>query len=352
MKRFTVAVVAISGCILGPACQVIVGIGDRIEAAADGDAGGADAGPGPADGGDGGGPCASNPSDCVAPDAEASKDCPAGCLPAAPGGWTGPSATFDGLESGKPTDCPATYTTKELSAHSGNIVAPPATCDCGPVDIANGKCIADVVTWNQGGCPGAGTLQGEVQPAVCFALPDNGLSFMVDVAKYTQGTCKYPGATITTAPEEYDKAHVACGLPQTTACATKAECITTPSPASPFARLCIHKDGDEACPSLDYTKRFVAFKNVDDTRSCTACTATPTGGGCGTTYGTRNNATLCVAAPPTDKTVGTCYAHPGMGKAVDVGAMGPTPPTCANPSGGTPTGTVKFKEPVTFCCNQ
>jgi hypothetical protein len=82
MKRFTVAVVGLSGFILGPACQALVGIEDRVEAPATDDGGAADgmtnpttddgSTDAPADG-----PCANE--SCVDPDAAPPLGCPAGC---------------------------------------------------------------------------------------------------------------------------------------------------------------------------------------------------------------------------------------------------------------------------------
>ncbi len=356
MKRFTVAVVCLSGCVLGTACQAIVGIEDRSEAPFD-DAGSSDGASTTAtDGGstgDTGAPCPPGATDCLDPDAAPPAGCPTDCLPPAPAGWVGPSATYDGAESGKPTDCPATYDQKEVEAHVG-MTAPAATCDCGTAVVTGRKCVADVVLFSQAGCNGTPTLEGTASSGTgCLTTVTSGKpAYRVETPTLVPGACTFPNAKTTLPPPTFDKVQVSCGAAQAKACETRADCVATPAPAQPFTRLCIHKDGDVPCPSQDYAKRFVAHKKVDDTRACTACTATPTGGSCGTSWGNRASAAMCVNVPaPNDKTVNTCYSYPGVGTVVDIGATGPSSATCT-PAGGAPSGTATSEDPVTFCCNR
>lgn len=144
-----------------------------------------------------------------------------------------------------------------------------------------------------------------------------------------------------------------CGLPQVASCNTRPDCVASPVPAQPFTRLCIHKDGDVPCPSADYADKFVAFKSIDDKRTCTACgTPTPTGGACGTAWGVSGSDLACATqAAPSDKTIGTCYSYPGIGTHVNIGAAAPSAGTCT-PTGGQATETATLTAPVTFCCNR
>ena len=104
---------------------------------------------------------------------------------------------------------------------------------------------------------------------------------------FTQGTCGYGAPSVTKPAPAFGKETVSCGLPQAAAtCENRADCVATPIPEAPFTRLCIHKDGDELCPSADYGVRFLTYKNIDDQRACNSdCAGTATGGTCGTKWG-------------------------------------------------------------------
>lgn len=287
------------------------------------------------------------------PDAAPLALCPLGCLPPAPPGWAGPSATYDGAESGKPTDCPTPYTQKVVEAHVG-MTAAPATCACGAPTVTGRRCTATIGTYNDASCtspsfaePAASSTGGCVQ-----TLTGKGAYYRVDAPKIVNGTCTFPAATKDVPAPSFQRVQVSCGLPQAAACDTRPDCVASPVPAQPFTRLCIHKDGDEACPSQDYAVKFIAFKQLDDKRTCTACTATATGGACGTTWGEAADQTQCTSgAAANGRTAGTCYNYGGIGTLVDIRAMGPSAATCT-PSGGQPDQTATSIQPVTYCCNR
>ncbi len=287
----------------------------------------------------------------VTEDAPALANCPVGCLPPAPQGWVGPTALYDGPESAKPTDCPTPYTQKTAEAHVG-MTAAPAACACGASVTTGRRCDADVVTYSLSGCAGNNVLlEGTATTASCLTTT-NGTqaSYRVETPTLVPGTCTFPNASATLPPVAFEKVEVACGLAQAAACVARTDCVSAPAPAQPFTRMCIHQDGDVPCSSADYSERFVAHKAVSDTRTCSACTATPSGGACGTSWGNRSNAIQCTNLPaPADKTAGICYPYGGIGTVVDVGAMGPSNATCT-PTGGSAAGTAASTEPVTFCC--
>jgi hypothetical protein len=338
MRRLTIAVLCLVGCVFAPACQAIVGIEERGEATPIEDAGSGDA---PSDG-----------PPVLDPDAAPPAGCPVDCLPPAPIGWTGPSATYDGPAAEKPAGCPALYTQKLLDAHVG-MTAAPATCTCGAAVTPGRRCDADVVTWVNAGCNLSPIPQGVASTTgACLVTADTMNAFYtVMPATLVPGTCTFPAASTTLPPAAFEKVQTVCGLPQTIACGDRADCTATPAPGAPYARVCIHKDGNVSCPSADYAQRFVAHKNVDDTRACTACSATPTGGSCGAQWGTSANQMQCASQVPFNRTVLTCYPYLGPGTHVNIGAMGPSAPTCT-PSGGVATGVATSIEPVTFCCNR
>jgi hypothetical protein len=347
MKRFTVAFVAISGCILGPACQAIVGIGDRVEAPPLGE-GGFDASPPEID-------ADTDADSSVVENSIPAAGCPTGCLPPAPDGWTGPSAIYDGAESTKPKDCPAAYPQKQVDAQR-EMTATPAVCDCGTGTVSGRLCSADVYTYVAGCGMGGGTKQATVTTTqACYTNTVSGpFSIKVTAPVLTAGTCSFPNATTTKPPPSFAKVDVACGLAQPTQCEGRPECVVAPFPDAPYGRLCIHKEGEVLCPSEDYKARFVSYKKLEDTRACTACTANPAGAGCGTgKWYERLKIQDCGSA----LAVGTandaegCYAYNGPGTIVDITGWKPGAATCTA-QGGAATGTASLVEPVTFCCNE
>lgn len=351
-RRFSVTVVALSGCILGPACQAIVGIEDRVEAPAD--AGGPDtttttpipdaAGVTDADAD----PCAANPTSCLEPDAAPPANCPANCLPPAPAGWKGPSATYDGAAGTKPASCPTGYTEKEVEAHQG-MTAATHSCDCGTPLIKDRRC-----TFTVRNCNGGGII---AKVSGCSLVDDqnNLFSFKLDSPFFTAGSCTYPDQKPVAPPPSFAKTNVACGFPQAAACLSdgggRPDCVAAPVPDQPYGKVCIHKDGEVPCPSADYANRFVAYKNVDDKRTCSACSGTASAGSCGTKWSIRADLMACntVNLSP-DKSLDTCYSSADGSEVIDTNTMQPSSGTCTT-TAGTPSGIASSIDPVTFCCN-
>jgi hypothetical protein len=290
----------------------------------------------------------------LAPDAAPPAFCPLGCLPPAPAGWTGPSAIFQGEEANKPSDCPAPYTQLLGETHEG-LSAAPAQCSCGTASLQGAKCRATIQFWSNSACNGGLPVSGGAahSDAPCTKINEGAYGYLKLVTPtLTPGTCSYPNPTKIVPDGTFASVDVACGLPQKAACDGRDDCVASPLPDAPFTRLCIHKDGDESCPSEDYAKRFVAYKQVADTRDCTTCTGTPTGGACGSRYGFTGQSIDCgVVLAPTTHDVNTCYPNPGIDANLNAGALSPTGITCA-PSGGEPTGAATSDEPVTYCCNR
>lgn len=292
----------------------------------------------------------------LAPDAAPPAFCPLGCLPPAPSGWIGPSATFEGSEAAKPAACPAPYTQLVAEAHQG-VAAGPAACACGAQSLTGAKCEADIELHSTIDCNTAvpllaGTVSSD---GPCLTITNsNGLTDHMIVGTpilTTRGTCSYPNPTKTLPAKTFENVKVACGLPQNAACEGRSDCVASPVPSAPFTRLCIHKDGDEPCPSQDYANRVLAFKAVSDTRDCAGCTGTPSGGACGGSYGFTSPAGACATTAPTTDAILTCRTNPGVGANVNGRALAPTGIVCTATGGG-PTGEVTSTEPVTFCCNR
>lgn len=294
----------------------------------------------------------------LAPDAAPPAGCPLGCLPPAAMGWTGPSAVWDDVTANKPAACPPLYTLQEVQTHR-DMTAAAATCSCtGTVSGAKCSTTARVYTTTSSSCTlKAGFNAVTVDSTGCTAaVGATATDVFVLTPTFTQGACKFPAATVTKPAVVYGKETVSCGLPAAGACENRADCVATPIPDAPFTRLCIHKDGDELCPSADYAVRFVTYKNVDDQRGCnTDCAGNATGGACGTKWGFSASTKACalLVNPPTDYTVGTsCAPAPDATSVVNGIGFAPTGMACTTTKQATPNGAAKSIDPVTFCCNK
>lgn len=286
------------------------------------------------------------------PDAAPPAGCPLGCLPPAPNGWTGPSAVYDGNPAAKPAGCPALYTQLEVEGHQG-LAAAPAQCACGTPAFQGNYCSANVEGWSQTGCNGGTSIfEDTATSAACFVSANGQSAYVrVGVPSLTRGTCTFPSPQTTLPEPTFEKANIACGLPQRGTCESRADCTATPLPAAPFTRLCIHKPGDESCPSADYANRVVVYTEVTDGRRCDACTGTTANGTCGTAWGKSTLAVCQNGPPPTEYAANACVPHSGVGMRVNVAAMAPTGITCTA-AGGAAVGTATSATPVTFCCNK
>lgn len=276
--------------------------------------------------------------------------CPSGCLPIAPDGWAGPSAVYAGPPASQPISCPAPYGQFEVEAIQG-VTAGPATCECGAATFQGATCSARVESWSASGCSGLATLEGAITvpgERGCLTTSDDGY-LKVTAPVLDAGTCTFPSATTTLPDASIAEEDIACGLAPSTACAGGATCITAPSPDAPFTKLCIHKDGDVACPTADYAARFVAYRETSDTRSCSPCEGKVTGGTCGISWGTSAGVVQCAATPPTGFTTESCGGGPYSAGTVVGGAIGPSGLACAR-TGGAPQGAATPTNPITFCC--
>jgi hypothetical protein len=305
------------------------------------------------DGGDSGG---------LAPDAAPSVGCPSGCATPPPAGWIGPSAVWNDVTANKPTGCAAPYGKKELDAHEG-ISAEPATCTCPSGTVAGVKCTAtaNVYTGASSNCTNkSGFNAVKIDSTACSAELGAATDMIILGATITAegtGTCSYqPPNPVRPAPK-FAKETMVCGLTEAAACEGRAECVSAPAASAPFARLCIHRQGNELCPSADYPVRFVAFKAVDDQRTCDAtCAGNVTGTAtCGTKWGfSTKNSAACTGGStthPETLALDECITVPGATSVVDAFKLAPTGLSCALTTDTKPLGEAKSSGPITFCCS-
>ena len=280
-------------------------------------------------------------SDAIAP----SLNCPLGCLPPAPTGWTGPSAVYDGAHAQKPTACPPLYTQKEREGNGG-VAAGTSTCSCGIGSAQGTKCQVSVSSYPGAKCSGTAMNVTKETPATsCVDRAAAALALEVQAPALVKGTCTFPDAKLSAGPITFDRAAVACGLPQYAGCADRPDCVASPIPDAPFTRLCIHKSGDELCPSADYAARFTVFATVSDTRAC-ACSGTPDYESCGTTV-TFYSGTGCTGTS-NSSTTGVCGGY----ASVAIDSLGPFTKECTKLVKTGVAGDVTLTEPMTFCCNK
>ncbi len=295
----------------------------------------------------GGGEGDSGTSPDLAPDAAPSLGCPAGCLPPAPDGWTGPSAVYDGAPASKPGACPSQYAVSELEAHQG-LMPTPAVCSCGAAKFETSTCNTVVELWTEALCSGfASTREGAFPFSKCIGAGVAYETMRVLPAVYA-GTCSFETPAKTIPPPVFEKVQVACGREAPAACAGRPECTSAPAPDAPFSRVCIRREGEHACPSADYAVRLVSHHGVSDSRDCTPCGKGVAKGTCGTAPTAWNASDCTGTAMPI--TVNTCYSEMYW---VDLNGAGPMNATCEpEPGGNEPTGELASADPVTFCCNQ
>jgi hypothetical protein len=253
---------------------------------------------------------------------------------------------------------------KEVESHR-DMMAAPAECTCAAGTNSGAKCTSNarIYTVSSATCTTkAGFNVVTVDSNGCSsAVGASATDVIVLAPAFTQGTCSYKAPSVTKPAPTYGKETISCGLPQSAAtCENRADCVATPIPEAPFTRLCIHKTGDELCPSADYAVRFLTYKNVDDTRACNAdCAGTPTGGICGTKWGfsAAGGGGDCIAASPDPPpsaytTSSSCVDAPSSTAVINGRALAPTGMSCLLSKAATPNGAVTSIEPVTFCCNK
>jgi hypothetical protein len=286
-------------------------------------------------------------SDASTPDGLApSIHCPAACRPAAPPEWTGPSAVFRGLlATGLPV-CPDAYPKFDVGGHEG-LDAATASCSCGAGTLVGQACTVKILPTADPSCTGIPNVSIDVgrNANVCFGVSQG--FFIVSPPVLKPGACAFDASAIVP-PLTFEAQSVACGMLGDPACPDRADCVSTPAPAAPFDRLCIHHDGEVDCPSADYAVRHVVYLDRTDTRACSTCSG-DAGTTCGSTFELSGTCDEAGISEPT----GVCNPAAGTGNVLRLSGLGPTtPPTCAAFEESTPLGEAHSLHPVTFCCDR
>jgi hypothetical protein len=281
------------------------------------------------------------------------------CVPAVPGGWSGPFELYAGAS-------PAPACTADFSsAYDGNagLGAPPAVCSCSCA-APNAECGVPSLSFYgeaAGACPSPACSTTNLVAGACKTVDDaTGCPAVVTPAisapapVVVSANCT-PQASQAIGPPTWATYAQACS--STTAvveddCQTGSVCA--PKPAAPYgATLCISQSGDVACPPASggagYASKQLFYGSVDDQRTCTACTCGALGG-----------ASCSASFEAYSSTDGSCtgggdlYVAPFSCEAVDQPADFRVTITAQNGSCGAnpvnPTGSATATSPTTFCC--
>jgi hypothetical protein len=287
------------------------------------------------------------------------------CIPPIPTGWDGPFEIYRG------TSPPSGCSTNFVSSYGGSIGldAGPATCACSCATATGVQCspvtanlyvgsLVTLVCSPLSHCTSlpiaAGECVGNVNaPGQCSSLIGNGL-FTLSGSTADGGSCA-PVPTTTPPPVQWNTSVRAC---VSNVALAQVDCpsgsVCAPKPMQPYddPSLCVAQVGDVACPTTDYTNRYVAYGGTKDLRRCTDCTCGPvTGSSC----------TGFVDVTPSSSSGGACsgsssirYNLPQGCAAVqqpgDFHASITAQPGACTPNSVVPTGAATPAIPTTFCC--
>lgn len=135
--------------------------------------------------------------------------------------------------------------------------------------------------------------------------------------------------------------------------------VCAPKGNDAYGQMCIFRigEGDVACPSGPYSKKYVLYQSANDTRSCTDCQCgTASNVQCNTTLKTYSDSLGCMTEDASIA-AGTCGNFPTApldpveGKWVKAAKLTNQPTGTCPSSGGQPIGSVTPSGPAqTICC--
>ncbi len=279
------------------------------------------------------------------------------CIPAAPAGWSGPFALYEGSVPSTPS-C-ATGTTPVLTANADLVPSAPATCPACACGLAGGfTCGVAKGRGNLATCDCQFGSPFDVAPGVCTSTSSaicggfQSNAVTIDPSPAVGGSCTptFIKPTPSKTPPSWNVAALGCQLsvPSQVDCPAGNICAFRPAPPF-FPGQCVMQAGDvPACPGFPYTKRRVFYRSANDTRDCTACSCgAPPPSNCTTQVKTTAEFDCSGAEPLT--TAPTCRSTTNLRRFVLVNATPPANVACA-PGGGAPTGNVATADAVTVCC--
>jgi hypothetical protein len=295
--------------------------------------------------------------------------CTGQCAPYAPVGWLGPDLLWIGSPQQMPT-CPVAmsaagdfaYADLDASASCAPCQCDPPTGSCGlpsMIAVSPESCeAADAgagetpfnppAEWD-GGCTGGGAIDAG---ALCDGGP---CAQSATIAPLTVNeTVCAPLAPTVSPPPISQSSVLLCEGSANGACAITGEsCL----PSAPGFATCVFDPGDQECVALlaPYTQKILAYTNISDTRTCSACTCdAPTGSVCSAEISIYSDGTCASSSPnanPVDSTKPVCVDLITGAALGSKSASAPTyTPGACQAGGGVPSGSAVPVAPTTFCC--
>jgi len=299
--------------------------------------------------------------------------CDGTCAPLPPaGGWEGPFL-FSLSPEGTAPPCPAEAPIVAYQGHDGLLDSPTScgTCAC---STPSGTC-APPLTLTASSTPcvdtsgmtasfngpavwdGACTAQGCISPTPSCSQALSVQSLTAAPLVLTEQGCM-PTTVVAqdVSMAGWTNAALACrGMPtEGFGCSDPGQtCV--PAAVPPEFSLCIHHEGDVACPS-SYSDKHVVYAGVDDQRTCSACACgAPVGGTCTAALSVFKDGVCSVplfGTFPISSLKSSCVDLVPAGLPLGsktVTALAYQAGNCM-PSGGEPSGTVEAAFASTFCC--
>lgn len=271
------------------------------------------------------------------------------CHGAAPADWSGPISMRN--SDGAAPSCEGAFGERVLEAGSQPSAAGAecSTCSCSPSGSACAAFV-DFSTGSEAGCGGSSCTTSvnqscsEIMPP---CLTGQSSAYLGTKLASGSGTCSPSNQTPKLPDVKWTKRAALCRGPdaQRGGCEMGRVCVAKPSKD---AKLCVYREGEHDCPAQMYTHRELYYRDVDDTRSCSACKCS--GPNCSYTWSVFNAADTSCQSPIIKLTsAGQCVqVNPNADK-LRVGATIEGDGACSA-SGGESSGGVSGSEPVTVCC--
>jgi len=271
------------------------------------------------------------------------------CQDAAPADWSGPIALRSSDD--KTPSCEGAFDALVFAAGAepSAAAASCSSCTCSP---AGSACAAfvDFSTGSEAGCSGASCTTSvnqscsEIMPP---CLSGVGSAYLGTKLASGSGTCSPSNQTPQLPEVKWAKRAAVCRAPEAmrSDCEAGQLCVAKPEAD---AKLCVYREGEHACPAQKYEQRQLYYRDVDDTRSCSACACS--GPKCSYTWSVFNAADTSCASPIIKLTsADQCVQVNPSGDKLRVGATIEGDGACAA-SGGESRGGVSARQPVTLCC--
>lgn len=275
-----------------------------------------------------------------------------GCVESAPAGWTLVSFA---AASGQiiPAGCSGAYASTVAQGHDG-LSAAAATCGCACAQgQATGTACPVVAVSGYSGtsCNSAVDQSFNITGVACGDFGSMQGSFKANPGTPTAlGSCGSPLPSKTVSPLQWANSYAACGYTaplDVNGCNAGNRCVRLPDSAFD-AKPCIAQVGDVACPGSPFGNKSLVDTGSSDTRDCSACTCSASGGSCAATI-TAYQSNGCTGTSGSVVADGTCTGQGDSFLSVHVDSRTTTPASCS-PGTSSPTGSASATGPVTVCC--